>query len=94
MAFGLCNAPATFLWLMDSVLTCLAYLNDIIVFAKDWDPEDPRSRAKTTTQEVYTGPSRSGISWPPGVPGRDQAGFQALVSDPGHPATDHGEGHP
>ena len=41
--FGLCNAPATFSRLMDSVLarlhweTCLFYLNDIIVFAAAWE---------------------------------------------------------
>ena len=43
MPFGLCNAPATFQRLMDSVLTslnfeiCLAYLDDIIVFSQDLD---------------------------------------------------------
>lgn len=41
MPFGLCNAPATFQRLMDCVLagmqweTCLVYLDDIIVLAKD-----------------------------------------------------------
>jgi len=41
MPFGLCNAPATFQHLMDTVLMglnfeiCLAYLDDIIVFSKD-----------------------------------------------------------
>ena len=43
LPFGLCNAPATFSRLMDNVLSglswevCLYYLDDIIVFSKDWD---------------------------------------------------------
>jgi len=43
MPFGLCNAPATFQRLMDTVLmglnfeVCLAYLDDIIVFNRDLD---------------------------------------------------------
>jgi len=41
MPFGLCNAPATFQRLIDTVLmglnfdVCQAYLDDIIVFSKD-----------------------------------------------------------
>ena len=43
LPFGLCNAPATFSRLMDNVLSglswevCLYYLDDIIVFSKDWE---------------------------------------------------------
>jgi len=43
MPFGLCNAPATFQRLVDTVLmglnfeVCLAYLDDIIVFNRDLD---------------------------------------------------------
>ena len=43
LPFGLCNAPATFSRLADTVLSrlswevCLYYLDDIIVFSKDWE---------------------------------------------------------
>ena len=43
LPFRLCNAPATFSRLMDNVLSglswemCLYYLDDIIVFSKDWE---------------------------------------------------------
>ena len=43
LPFGLCNAPATFSRLMDNVLSglswevCLYYLDDVIVFSKDWE---------------------------------------------------------
>ena len=42
LPFGLCNAPATFSRLMEQTLgglswkICLAYLDDIIIFAKSW----------------------------------------------------------
>ena len=42
MPFGLCNAPATFCRLMETVLSdimycrCLVYLDDIIAFGKDF----------------------------------------------------------
>jgi len=42
MPFGLCNAPATFQWLMDLMLTglqwssCLVYLDDIIILGKNF----------------------------------------------------------
>ena len=40
MAFGLCNAPATFQRLVDTVLAGLtnvnAYLDDLIVFSSTW----------------------------------------------------------
>ena len=43
LPFGLCNAPATFSRLMDNVLSglswevCLYYLDDTIVFSRDWE---------------------------------------------------------
>ena len=46
--FGLCNAPAPFSRLMDNVLSglswkvCLYYLDEIIVFSKDWEEHLPR----------------------------------------------------
>ena len=48
--FGLCNAPATFSRLMDNVLSGLSwevylyYLDDIIVFSKNWDEHIQRLR--------------------------------------------------
>ena len=43
MAFGLCNAPATFERLMEKILRdllydiCLIYLDDVMVMAKSFD---------------------------------------------------------
>jgi transposase InsO family protein len=50
MPFGLCNAGATFSRLMESVLkgltwrTCLAYLDDIIVYGRNWSEHTERLR--------------------------------------------------
>lgn len=50
MPFGLCNDPATFSRLMDTVLSglawdiCLAYLDDIIIFARTWQEHLHRLR--------------------------------------------------
>ena len=50
LPFGLYNAPATFSWLMDNVLSglswevCLYYLDNIIVFSKDWEEHLHRLR--------------------------------------------------
>ncbi|GBO25478.1 Transposon Ty3-I Gag-Pol polyprotein [Araneus ventricosus] len=54
MPFGLCNAPATFERMMDSVLRglkwniCLCYLNDIIVFAPNFQEHQVRLRKVLT----------------------------------------------
>lgn len=51
MPFGLCNAPATFEWLMEQVLfsllskICLVYLDDVIIFGKSF--EEMIQRLKT-----------------------------------------------
>ena len=50
LPFGLCNAPATFSRLMDNVRSwlswevCLYYLDDIIVFSRDWEEHLHRLR--------------------------------------------------
>ena len=50
LPFGLCNAPATFSRLMDNVLSglsweiCLYYLDDIIVFSRNWEEHLQRLR--------------------------------------------------
>ncbi|KAM7283855.1 retrovirus-related Pol polyprotein from transposon 17.6 [Ixodes scapularis] len=51
MPFGLCTAPATFQRVMDTVLSglkwqsCLVYLDDVVVFASDFDEHLRRLRA-------------------------------------------------
>lgn len=51
MPFGLCNAPATFERMMDSLLqgfkwsTCLCYLDDVIVYSPTFDTHLDRLRA-------------------------------------------------
>lgn len=50
MPFGLCNAPATFERMMDSILrglkwhTCLCYLDDVVVFSRDFSTQLQRLR--------------------------------------------------
>ena len=50
LPFGLCDAPARFNWLMDNMLSglswevCLYYLDDIIVFSKDWEEHQQQLR--------------------------------------------------
>ena len=50
MPFGLCNAPATFERMMDSLLRgltwniCLCYLDDVVVFAPTFDEHLHRLR--------------------------------------------------
>jgi len=50
MSFGLCNAPATFEWLMEKVLSglpwevCLIYLHDIIVHGREFGEAIQRLR--------------------------------------------------
>ncbi|XP_064475510.1 uncharacterized protein LOC135389384 [Ornithodoros turicata] len=58
MPFGLCNAPATFERMMDTVLRglrwhiCLCYLDDIIIYAPT--PEDHLSRLSTVLDYIAT----------------------------------------
>ena len=50
MPFGLCNSPATFERLMECILrglqwqTCLIYIDDVIIFSKDFDTHLERLR--------------------------------------------------
>ena len=65
MPFGLCNAPSTFEWLMESVLlglqwqTCLAYLDDVVVFART--EEEMLARL----DEVFTRLVKAGLKLKP-----------------------------
>ena len=54
MAFGLCNAPATFERLMDTILgdlRCLVYLDDMIAHAKSFELELQRLTHLLTTKD-------------------------------------------
>ena len=60
MPFGLCNAPSTFQRLMELVLaglcweTCLIYLDDVIVYGRNWDEHLQRLRqVLTRLQEAH-----------------------------------------
>lgn len=54
MPFGLCNAPATFQRVMEIALaglqwtTCLIYLDDVLIFGKDFNEQIQRIRAVLT----------------------------------------------
>ena len=65
MPFGLCNAPSTFQRLMELVLSgmcweiCLIYLDDVIVFGRNWDEHLQRLRqVLSRLQEAHQPPSR------------------------------------
>lgn len=59
LPFRLCNIPATFSCLMESILsgltweTCLAYLDDVIVFSRTW--ADHLHRLKKVFQRIRQG---------------------------------------
>ena len=63
MPFGLTGAPIVFQRLMDFVLcglsymTCLVYLDDIIIFVKSFEEQLARLR------EVFSGISSANLKW-------------------------------
>ena len=65
MPFGLCNAPGTFQRLMEFVLaglqwqTCLVYLDDVIVYSRDFDEHLKRLR------EVFEGLRQASLKLKP-----------------------------
>ena len=80
LSFGLCNAPGTFERLMDSVLaglswkTCLVYIDDVIIFSKDFDQH------LKDLEEVLDRVSRAGMKLKP----KKCSLFKAEVSFLGH----------
>ena len=65
MPFGLCNAPATFQWLMENVLAglardkCLVYLDDILVIGQTFEEH------LTNLREVFSRLRRAGLKLKP-----------------------------
>ena len=58
MPFRLCNAPATFQWLKDSVLAglqwsaCLDYIDDIIIMGKTLHSHQGAYRCGKSTEDI------------------------------------------
>ena len=86
MPFGLCNAPATFERLMGKVLdglswkTCLVYLDDVIVFGKDFET------TLTRLSEVFDRLRNAGLKLSP----KKCELFQRSVAYLGHIVTTEG----